>query len=290
MTTLRRWLCGILISIYAVSIISAPCLAASVQASLTAEEQAFIAKHPVIELGVDPSFIPYEFFDADGKYKGIAADYIALICQRTGLNMKVSTDLTWPEAYKKAVNKQLDVLPCVVKTAERSKYFLFSDSYIAFQRVIFVNKDNTSIKSFDDLIHQKIAVQENSSHNSFLKGYPDIELNLYTTVQEALSAVSTGSELAFVGNLATSQNLIQSMGITNLKYVNIDIDQDEQVYFAVRNDWPELVSIINKGLSMITEEEKIRIRNRWLGVENEVDYSRVWSIAAITGSIVLGFF
>ena len=255
--------------------------------SLTPEEQQFIKDHPIIKLGVDPSFIPYEFFDADGKYKGIAADYIDLICKKTGLNMVVTSGLTWTQAYEQAVNKTLDVLPCVVKTEERSKYFLFSDPYISFQRVIFVRKDNTDIKSFSDLSGKNVAVQKNSSHNSFMKEYRDISLSLYPTVQEALEAVSTGKETTFVGNLATTAYLIESMGITNLKYVDINIDGNDQVYFAVRNDWPLLVSIINKGLTSITEEEKISIRDRWLGVENEVDYSKVWQVGGIIGGVIL---
>ena len=288
MKTLRYALCCVLICILMISMIGGLCSAQPASVSLTVEEQRFLAEHPTIKLGVDPAFIPYEFFDADGQYKGIAADYIKLICERTGLNMVVTNGLTWTQAYESAVNKELDVLPCVVKTTERSKYFLFSDSYIAFQRVIFVKSDNTDINSFDDLLDKAVAVQTHSSHNSFLNGYPSIDLNLYPTVQEALEAVSEGKELAFVGNLATSQSLIQSTGISNLKYVDIDTDKDEEVYFAVRNDWPLLISIINKGLAAITEEEKITIRNRWLGVENTVDYSKIWQIAAMVGGVIVG--
>jgi len=288
MKTLRYALSCVLICILIISMGGGLCSADTSTVSLTQEEQSFIAEHPTIKLGVDPSFIPYEFFDADGKYKGIAADYIKLISERTGLNMVVTSGLTWTQAYDRAVNKELDVLPCVVKTTERSKYFLFSDSYVAFQRVVFVRKDNTGIKSFEDLMNKKVAVQANSSHSSYLKDYPSIELSLYPTVQKALDAVSQGKELAFVGNLATTETLIQSMGISNLKYVDIDTDQDEEVYFAVRNDWPLLISIINKGLASITEEEKITIRNRWIGVENTVDYSKIWRISAIVGSIIVG--
>lgn len=255
--------------------------------SLTPEEQQFIKDHPMIKLGVDPAFIPYEFFDDDGKYKGIAADYIDLICKKTGLNMVIESGLTWTQAYERAVNKTLDVLPCVVKTEERSKYFLFSDPYVSFQRVIFVRKDNTGIRSFTDLTGKTVAVQKNSSHNSFLKKYSDISLSLYPTVQEALEAVSKGKEVAFVGNLATTDYLIESIGIANLKYVDIDVDEDEQVYFAVRNDWPLLVSIINKGLVSMTEEEKITIRDHWQGVENEVDYSKVWKVGGMIGGVIL---
>ena len=188
---------------------------------LTQAEKEFIQEHPVIHMGVDPTFVPYEFIDSDGVYKGIAADYIELISQKTGLKMIPAPNLTWSEAYEKAVEKELDVLPCVSKTEERQQYFLFSDPYFTFQRVIFVNANNNSVQSFDDLYGKSIAVQNNSSHHSYLLAYNSIQLHLYNTVEEALQAVSDGTEIAFIGNLATSSYLIKSLGITNLKiYTN----------------------------------------------------------------------
>jgi ABC-type amino acid transport substrate-binding protein len=135
---------------------------------LSQAEQDFIAEHPVIRLGVDPTFVPFEFIDSDGTYKGIAADYIELICERTGLQMAAEPGLTWTEAYEKAVTKELDLLPCVANTPDRQKYFLFSNAYYRFQRAIFVSETNNSIKAFDDLHGQTVAVQANSSHSGFL--------------------------------------------------------------------------------------------------------------------------
>lgn len=125
---------------------------------LTQAEKEFIKKHPVINLGVDPKFVPYEFIDSDGEHKGIAADYMDLISQKTGLKFVVSQDLTWTEAYEKAVEKELDVLPCIAKTTQREQHFLFSDAYLTFQRVIFVNENNNDIKSLDDLKGSTVAV------------------------------------------------------------------------------------------------------------------------------------
>jgi two-component system sensor histidine kinase/response regulator len=176
----------------------------------SSEELDFMAAHLEIRLGVDPTFIPYEFFDTDGVYKGIAADYIALIEKATGLKLTVTKGLTWAQAYEKAVGRELDVLPCVAKTTEREKYFLFSQGYYTFQRVIFINENSRQIKSFEDLKGKRVAVQANSSHHSFLMDYPTISLALYTTVEDALAAVSDGSELAFVGNLSTSSYLIKN--------------------------------------------------------------------------------
>ena len=254
--------------------------------NLTNAEIKFIEEHPVIHLGVDPEFIPYEFFDSDGVYKGIAADYIDLISQKTGLKFDIARGLTWSEAYENAVERKLDALPCVSKTPQRQRYFLFSDAYISFQRVLFVNKDNTDIHSLDDLSGKTAAVQRNSSHHSFLSDYGQIKLSLYTYVEDALRAVSNGTESAFVGNLATSNYLIKSLGITNLKYIPIKAEEPQFLYFAIRNDWPELVGIINKALGSLVEESKIEIRNRWIGVEESADYTWIIRLVVIAGSVV----
>jgi two-component system, sensor histidine kinase and response regulator len=264
----------------------APEAKASVKIVWTPSELDFIAAHPEIHLGVDPTFVPYEFFDTDGVYKGIAADYIALISEATGIKMTVTSGLTWDQAYEKAVKKELDVLPCVARTTERDKYFLFSQGYYTFQRVIFISENTKSIKSFDDLKGQRVAVQLNSSHHSFLMDYPTISLALYDTVEEALQAVADGTEIAFVGNLSTSSYLIKKNGITNLRYITISSQTPQQLYFAVRNDWPILVTIINKALISIGQEEKIAISNKWIAIQSGVDYSAVIQTMLIVGGLV----
>ncbi|MCE5188309.1 MAG: transporter substrate-binding domain-containing protein [Eubacteriales bacterium] len=256
---------------------------------LTQAERDFIRNHPSIRLGVDPSFVPYEFIDSDGIYKGVAADYIALIEQKTGLDMVVTPGLTWAEAYEKAISNQIDVLPCVAQTTERERYFLFSDTYFTFQRAVFINEDTTGINTFDDLAGKSVAVQINSSHHSYMLDFPEIQLNLYPTVVEALEAVSSGAETAFVGNLATSSYLAKSNGITNLKYFTIESDPNgpsQSLHFAVRKDWPELVSILNKAIASITKEEKTAINNKWIGVEGTVDYADIMRIVEISGFVI----
>ena len=260
------------------------------QIPLTQKEQEFIRDHPVIHLGVDPTFVPYEFIDTDGQYKGIAADYIALICEKTGLQMEVKKGLTWTEAYEMAVQGQLDALPCVGQTAERERYFLFSDTYFSFQRAVFVNADIKDIRSFDDLSGKTIAVQMNSSHHSFMTQFPEVKLSLYPTVEAALRAVSNGIEIAFVGNFATTSYLAKSIGISNLKYIPIEAGADAQsqsLHFAVRKDWPELVSIINKALASITKQQRTEINNKWINVEGAVDYSYVLRVIGIAGLILV---
>ena len=257
--------------------------------AFTTEELAFIRAHPEIRLGVDPNFVPYEFIDTDGEYKGIAADYIQLISDKCGINMVVEPDLTWTEAYEKAVKGEIDVLPCVSKTAEREAIFLYSNAYYYFNRAIYVRKDNNTITSMADLSGQMVAVQADSSHEGYLRTFSDIDLSLFSTVEEALKAVSDGSELAYVGNEDTSNYLVQEYGITNLKSITIITASENGLYFAVRNDWPELTSILNKCLASITKKERLTIDNNWSGVDKALAYQQnLRTVIAISSIVAFG--
>ncbi len=233
-----------------------PCFAAESGISWTEDELGFMDDHPVIRLGVDPGFVPFEFIDADGSYKGIAADYLALISERTGLRFEAIKGLTWPEAYDAALAGSIDVLPAVEETTERAEHFFFSEHYYYYKRMIVTRDIDTEISGIDDLKGYAVAVQRNSSHHSYLLSYPQINLSLYDSVEAALTAVATGSEKAFIGNLATANYLIRSNGLTNLRFVSFEAEKQQALCFAVRNDWPELVSIINKALDSIPESDQ----------------------------------
>lgn len=251
----------------------------------TQEELAFITAHPVITMAVDPEFVPYEFIE-NGEYNGIASEYVALIEAKTGIDFQVVPDLTFVQAYYEALAGNIDILPAVSKTEAREEFFLFSDMYYETQRVIVTRDNNTSIEDLEDLDGKTVAVQDASSHQSFLMQYPEITMSTYSNVGDALVEVSTGGEVAFVGFLATSDYIAKSMGLTNLRFTVIPDDGSTGLHFAVRQDWAILVIILNKCLASISTEEKIAISSHWVTVETETDYGPIWQIVIIVGSVV----
>lgn len=270
-------------------IISVPsfCYARDDRIDWTAEELAFMEAHPVIRLGVDPKFVPFEFFDDNGTYQGITSDYLEIISEKTGLEMEVIKGLTWNEAYQKALHGEVDMLPAISKTPAREQFFLFSEPYYYFKRVIVVRDSTPNISSIEDLYRQTVAVQKNSSHHSYLAEYPQINLSLYDSDEAALTAVANGTEVAFIGNLATTNYLIRSTGLTNLKYVAFEAEQQQGLYFAVRNDWSVLRDIINKTLATITPDERIAINNKWVGIEIEPDYGPIYQVVMLVSGVVM---
>lgn len=266
-----------------------PIMASTTSLNFTTEEALFIEEHPVIELGVDPSFVPFEFMD-QGVYKGIAADYLRLISLRTGITFQVREGLTWPEAYELALAGELPMLPAISKTEEREEHFLFSKPYYYFKRVIVTSDTELSIGDVKDLEGLVVAVQRGSSHHSYLMGFPKINLSLYDSVESALTAVANGRERAFVGNLATTNHLIRTTALTNLKFTAFASEMEEGIHFAVGKEWSMLISILNRALDTITEEERIDIASRWIQVETVRDNGplvRVLMILAGTLGVII---
>jgi len=277
---------SIIIAIVLLTTITGPCYGDESSISWTEDELNFMEKDSVIRLGIDPNFVPFEFIDEDSEYRGIAADYLALINEKTGLQFEIVKGLSWPEAYDMALAGHIDALPAIGKTEEREKHFLFSEPYYYYKRVIVTRDTDTDISSIEDLKGFAVAVQRNSSHHSYLLSYPGINLSLYDSVEAALTAVATGEEKAFIGNLATTNYLIRSTGLTNLRFISFEAEKQQALYFAARKDWPELISIFNKTLDSISEAEKLAIHNKWVELETQMDYSRIYRVLYILGAVI----
>lgn len=236
---------------------------------LTEREKKWIIDHPEIRLGVDPEFAPFEYIGRKGDYSGISSDYVYVLNQRLGLNMKPVQSLSWAEAVRGAEERKIDVLPCVGITTERKEFLRYSKAYIQFHRIVITRADYPFITGLDDLKDKRVSVQSNTSHEGFLREHTDIASVPYDTLEKALLAVSQGQADAFVGNVASSTYWIKKSNLTNLKVAAPVSRETQTLHFAVRKDWPELVGILNKGLASISNDKEQSIRRRWVNVEYE---------------------
>ena len=73
-----------------------------VDIGLTDAEKAWLAAHQTIHLGVDPAFPPFESVGEGGNYMGMSSDYLSIISERLGIDMKIMPGLTWPQVIDKA--------------------------------------------------------------------------------------------------------------------------------------------------------------------------------------------
>jgi len=232
---------------------------------LAPKEIAWLAAHPNIRLGADPSYAPYSFVNDNGQFAGVSADFVQILNDRLGINMKMVPGLDWQDILAGARQGKIDVITTARKTPERQAYLNFTQTYIPTPLIIITRNDNSSIQSRYDIAGEKIAlVRGYASHEQIAKEFPSIETFWYAKPLYALRAVSTGRADAYIGSQGTSSYLISTHAMTNLKVAAIYDDNPDGQRFAVRKDWPELAGILDKALDTIPVGDRFKIMSKWI--------------------------
>jgi signal transduction histidine kinase/ABC-type amino acid transport substrate-binding protein len=253
---------------------------------LTEEEQSWLAKHPAIRLAPDPQFLPIEYFDEQGRYVGIAADYIALIEKKLGVSFKKVRLKNWDEVLKKSRDREVDLWGAGVPTPQRLEYMHFTRPFLELPAVILVRKQVTESLSLKTLKGMKVAVISGYGiHDHILNQYPGIQLDVVPDIQTGLKKVSVGLVDAMVTNIALATTYIEQDGIANLRIAG-ESGYAYQWALASRNDWPELNRILDKALAQITPAERRFIHTKWITLERAP--AKTFKEIAISLAVVVG--
>ena len=263
---------------------------------LSDTEKKWLGEHAEMRLGIDPSWPPFEFLDSLGGYQGIASDYVTILENQMSVSMTPVEGLSWDDAISRAQNREIDVLPCITKTKDRAKFLLFTKPYISFPSAIITRDDAPLVSGFESLNSRRVGVVRNYvTHENIARDYPEIRLVPYDTIEDGLHAVAEGKIFAFVDNLASITYITRRDAIKDIK-VAATAKYAFDLSIGVRNDWPELVAILNRVIASIPEKQRTDIQNRWVNVQfkQTIDWTIVWEVGLIVavfcGGILLAVF
>ncbi len=237
-----------------------------------------------IKLAPDPYFPPYEFFDSEGEYCGIGADYMKLLQKKTGLRIRIVRYKSWAEIIGAAKSKEVDIIALAASTAQRSEYLNFTQSHFSIRAVLITRSNVTSKLSLDDLKGMRVSVAKDYVWYDLLSSkYPDILIDTVPDALTGLRKVSFGLSDAVLASTAVSSYYMKQEGISNLKVAG-ETNFLVPLSIGVRRDWPELVSILNKGIALITEAEKEEILNKWIFHIERPFYQtgKFWNLVLLT--------
>ncbi len=256
---------------------------AQTKLALTADERLWLTNHPQIRLASDNAWLPFERINKKGVYEGIAADYMKLVEQRLGMKFIISPIKPWKEITQMVSQKELDLFTLAMETEPRKKYTIFTKPYISHPMIIVTKNNIGYVDGLKGLKGKTVAIENGyASFDLLSNNHPDLKLQPYPDSLSAVLAVSNGSAFAYIGNIANLSHIIRTHGITNTK-ISGQVPYSFDLAMGVRNDWPELVPILQKALNSITLEEKNTILQKWIGIETKqkFDYTLLWQITGL---------
>lgn len=229
---------------------------------LNANEKTWLLNHPIIRVGMDPDYAPFEWKNEKGEFIGMAVDYLALMGKKLGVTFKIENSNSWAQVLESAKRGEIEMLSSIIQTPKRSEFLLFTKTYRTFQTVIVDNAQGHFIGSLENLKGKKVAVEKGYFTQEFLASkYPDILLFEAQSTLGALTMVKDGRVDAYVGDINTINFTIAKHSLMGLHFSG-EVDFNNEHHFGVNVKHPELVAILNKTMNVVSKEESDALFDR----------------------------
>ena len=258
---------------------------------LTEREKIYLEKIQKITICIDPNWLPYEGFDDNGKHIGINTEFLDIFREQLPVPLETVKTDSWSQSVEFAQQRKCDLLSLAASTPERKKYLNFTSPYLVFPHVLVTKTNSPFINNFTLLANKIIGIPKGYAHQDIIKkDYPDITVVEVETIKDGLQKVANGRLYGFIGSLNTVDLFIEDEFLGKLK-VSGKLAQDRKLGIGVRNDEPLLLSIFEKLVSSLSQEQinNITEKKTLIKYVEKVDYDLLKWILFIVFMVVLAF-
>ncbi|WP_186441480.1 transporter substrate-binding domain-containing protein [Desulfamplus magnetovallimortis] len=244
----------------------------TVRLNLTEAEEQFLREHPVIRVSNEMDWPPFDFA-ISGQPFGFSIDLLNILGERLGIEWEYVNGYQWLELMELFKKGEIDVLQSVYKDEEREELGLFTRPYFRDKTVFIISRYSKPVSSIDQLKGKIIVAPKGWAYESFLrKYYPDIDLLSVRNMEEAFHAIVQGKADAAIELSGVAQFMFEKHYFDSLKvsgwFEEYDRGLKKALHIMVRNDWPILHEMLEKGLESLTPGELIELEKKWLGYRN----------------------
>ncbi|WP_337041369.1 transporter substrate-binding domain-containing protein [Pseudomonas juntendi] len=232
--------------------------------ALSAEEETWIAEHPVVNVLINTSLAPLTFNDAQDNANGITLDLLKQIGLRTGLQFKTVESTSAYHMVERLNQGDALMIGALGYGADRARQLRYTRPYLVSPRVLVTRSDITAPAPLKALDGQRIAVVKGSPQRALLQQrYPQARLVEVDNPLGLMEAVANGRADVALSNHINAAYYISHVFKDRLRIASV-LDEDPALAaFAVAADQPQLQAILDKALLSIPPEELAQLINRW---------------------------
>ena len=220
----------------------------------------------VLKVGTEPTFAPFEFQKEGSKeFDGFDMDLIRAIGKQ--MNMKVEILNMGFDALIPAINAgNIDLAIAGMSiTPDRQKAVDMSDPYYVAGLVVVVGKDNTAVKSVNDLNNKGIAVQIGTTGAERAAKVPGAKVKNFNTNAEVFLELKNKGVDAVIIDKPVAEYFLATGGGKDFAKIVGDTMEAESYGISLKKNSP-LTKEINKALLDLKKNgEYDKLYAKWFG-------------------------
>lgn len=220
------------------------------------------SQQPILKIGGDSDYYPYEYLNARGRADGYCSDLSRLIAERMDNRLLLRLG-KWAHMKEWLDEGYLDLIQCMAFSETRAREYYFSAPHTYTWQAIFVRK-GSKIHSAEDLAHAHVAVQQGDIAEEYLKEIKfEGKYTAVPTQQIALKLVNNGDYDAAICTHILGVHTIKWDKLKNIKALPGKIFPKNYCYASKDR---ELIIQVNSILGeMHHTGELARLQEEWFG-------------------------
>ena len=213
----------------------------------------------VINVGLEGTYPPFSFVDADGKLAGFEVEFSEALAKELGVKVKLQPT-KWDGILAALESKRLDaVINQVTISEERKKKYDFSEPYTVsgIQALVLTKKAaELNIKSAADLAGKKVGVGLGTNYEQWLKdNQPKAIIKTYDDDPTKFQDLRVGRiDAILIDRLAALEYAKKAKDTT----VTSEAFSRQESGIALRKGEPELLAAVNKAIEKLRLAEQLR--------------------------------
>ncbi len=258
--------------------------------SLNSEEKSYIEKKQPLKMCINSNWLPFEKIENDNKYKGMAADYYAILEKSLSTKFELIKTTSQNEVLDFIKNDKCDFQSLTINTHNMEDGLKLTSTIFKVPLVVATRLDVPFINKLEDLKNQKIAIAKNYVNIEYFRNkYPSLNIVEVENTQEGLKQLKAGKVYGYIGTLYSVSYKIQTEYFNDIKIAGKTNDELEFT-IGVKDNNELLFNILQKVVNNITPLEKKELTDKWASTiyEKGVDYTLLWQI--ITPFILIFLF
>jgi len=219
-----------------------------------------------IKIGTEGTYAPFTFHDSSGKLTGFDVEIAEEIAKRLGVKAEF-IETQWDGMFAGLDSKRFDMIANQVSIRpDRQKKYDFSDPYIASKGVLIVNKDNNTIKSFDDLKGIKVAGTFTNSFKDKVVEHGGVLVPV-EGFNQAIDLIASKRVGATINDSLSFYDLKKQKPDVPVKVV-AEYTLADQNAIMFRKGHQDLIDAVNKALSDMKQDGTyLKISEKYFGVD-----------------------
>lgn len=238
--------------------------------SLNREETNWLAHKKTLVVGTWlPEVSPIVYQNSGEYYRGVNADYLALMQKNLNLKIIIKQYDNEQEALAALASNDVDTL--ITQLSRRQDVggnLLRTSVLLTTWPTLVTSLKNTMLPLTTN--HQvSVACVRDCPFLDVIQGaFPEAKVSFYDDEYQAMASVVNGDNQYYIGNNITSSHCISRYFSQSLVITHYFDKQEQYNYFVVNEDQPVLRNILDGFITSISNEIHMQVMQNWLNRGN----------------------